>query len=802
MTQENSRAKYHHPYSPYKIQLDFMESMYDLMTNGYKIGLFESPTGTGKTLSLICSTITWLREVQAKSDESLTEEDESDDEPSWVKESYSKIVNSKRTHAAVEYEKNLDNIAKGPLIKMLGDAQDPKVKRFKKVEVEIADEDQQFLPDDYHSDDEVEQHRMKDRNADLGQEIKKLMKKLDAGVKEDSKILDQKIKVYFSSRTHSQLNQFSSQLRLPDFPSSYTEVKEHLKYLPLGSRKQLCIHEKVSKISDSALMNEACLEVQKPDSTTKCEFYPAMRDDDMQERAIEFRDSVFAEIRDIEDLSKLGENLRVCPYYSVRKGIGYSEVITLPYQLLLSKKSRDSLGISLKGSIVVIDEAHNLLDTITSIHSISVTVQEFELCRDSLKKYLSKFTRRMNGGNRVNLMKLLKIINIILKYAGGVEQITPGKPIDLIEMLRGTTGDLLNIHKLDKYLTVSKIAYKIESYMEKNDRHQTPILFKVVDFLKSISNPSKEGKFFFDVKATLVSLNYMLLDPSEVFREIVDDAKCIILAGGTMEPTEDYYNYLFPYVEENKIKKFTCGHVIPKENLDVFVIDRYRTEFEFSFDKRNDLNMITGLGESIVGLIEKIPGGVVVFLPSYKYLEQITHHWKKCGVYSRIESEKKIFSESSTTNVLEEYSNEISNGKGALLLSVVGGRLSEGINFSDDLARAVMLIGLPFPNAFSGEIVSKRKFIEDQVISKTKDRGKAMDATRNFYNNICMRAVNQSVGRSIRHRNDYATIYLFDKRYRTERIENKLSDWIRQRIIRGVDYREIVEKTDEFFRRR
>lgn len=56
---------YSHPYTPYQIQNDFMAALYNALDQA-SIGLFESPTGTGKTLSLICGAMTWLRENSSK----------------------------------------------------------------------------------------------------------------------------------------------------------------------------------------------------------------------------------------------------------------------------------------------------------------------------------------------------------------------------------------------------------------------------------------------------------------------------------------------------------------------------------------------------------------------------------------------------------------------------------------------------------------------------------------------------------------------------------------------------------------
>lgn len=79
---------------------------------------------------------------------------------------------------------------------------------------------------------------------------------------------------------------------------------------------------------------------------------------------------------DIEDLAKLGKNLGTCPYYGSRSMVLSADLVVLPYQSLLSKSSREALGLNLKSNIVIIDEAHNLADSLISMYDCKITLSQ------------------------------------------------------------------------------------------------------------------------------------------------------------------------------------------------------------------------------------------------------------------------------------------------------------------------------------------------------------------------------------------------------------------------------------------
>ncbi|KAI5279122.1 ATP-dependent DNA helicase chl1, partial [Ascosphaera aggregata] len=222
-----------------------------------------------------------------------------------------------------------------------------------------------------------------------------------------------------------------------------------------------------------------------------------------------------------------------------------------------------------------------------------------------------------------------------------------------------------------------------------------------------------------------------------------------------------------------------------------------------------------------------IPDGVVVFFPSYDYITRVLAVWAKCSapgsrqtVLSQMAHCKPIFHEprdrsggaaaSSAEDVLSNHSKSILQGdKGALLLSVMGGKLSEGINFSDRLGRGVIVVGLPFPNIRSAVWKAKIEHVERKAYEKCGEstveddenvkRAKARTAGKEFYENACLRIVSQCIGRAIRHRNDYAAIIMLDRRYETKRIQQKLPTWIMKTLISGGRISGISQELTRFF---
>ncbi|KAK8608456.1 hypothetical protein V6N13_023879 [Hibiscus sabdariffa] len=892
------------PYKPYSIQMDFMNALYQSLDKG-GVSMLESPTGTGKTLSIICSALQWvIDQRQKEKSEKRVESDEnqenngqigSDDEPDWLKNF---VVNKDNQVDGKKSKKKKNSFASAKPGKMMnkdshrdlfsrdldeeclpenGDGK----RSVKKIDVGDLD-DEQFLLEEYESEEEGGTGSSNSKRKGGKFSVNSSSDEEEGESDEEEEV---KWKVYFCSRTHSQLSQFVKELRKTVFANEMNVVS-------LGSRKNFCINEEVLRLGSSTQINERCLELQKnkKKGTSKMKNLgtegkirrtkassgcPMLRKHKLQKQ---FRNEVSQQgALDIEDLVQLGRNIGTCPYYGSRSMITSADLVVLPYQSLLSKASREALGLDLKNNVVIIDEAHNLADSLISMYDAKITLSQLENVHSHIEKYFVRFRGLLGPGNRRYIQTLLVLTRAFLQVLqndkdGNCSNTCPdaergvgeNKNFDssmaINDFLFSLNIDNINLIKLLQYIKESNIMHKVSGYGDKTKTLQKSSAVKengescdcgsilsgfqvLATMLLSLTNNDGDGRIIISRKRPTSSgqgayLKYVMLTGEKIFSQIVHEAHAVVLAGGTLQPTEETRERLFPWLPSDQLHFFSCSHIVPPESILPLAVSRGPSgrSFDFSYGLRSSSTMIEELGLLLCNLATVVPEGTVVFFSSFEYEGQVYNAWKTSGILERIMKRKHVFREPRKSTeievILKEYKEAIGNPapkSGAILLAVVGGKISEGINFSDGMGRCIVMVGLPYPSPSDIELLERVKHIEGlgdssftkslklstneefyggdvqsgfSILKSCRRRG------REYYENLCMKAVNQSIGRAIRHVNDYAAILLVDIRYASDSSKrsfshpsSKLPQWIKDRLVSATsNYGEVHKLLHQFFR--
>ncbi|KAH8235971.1 hypothetical protein KR032_011625 [Drosophila birchii] len=836
------------PHAPYKIQEQLMQELFRVLENG-QVGIFESPTGTGKSLTLTCGALTWLERHEALvKSEMLTrivaverelEKLQADGERAmdWL-EAQGKSRLQREELQKLQHLRGLLEKREQQLAEIRERVKSRKKQRSTESRPKLEEAKEEEHASDSDSDGE---HETADSNE------------------EPSEDRYRPVQIFFCSRTHSQLAQIVSELRK-------TPHGKWVRCISLGSRQQLCGNPQVRRLKQIGLMNERCLEMatqkksqaKNPSKKSRLAETGASIQGRCPMKAQTLVDSLkdlaLSEPLDIEELATEGVACGACSYYASRAALEQAQLILLPYQLLLQKSARQQLGINLKGSVLVVDEAHNLLDSLAQLHGADINLQQLERARTEISAYKEQFQKRFSTKNLLKINQLIFIVKRLLKI---LQQSKSSRMLRTYELT--AEGDFFNIdlHELLEFCARTRFARKVQGNAARMQREPQPsenqppsarslILQRLTKeheekekpksqgkrkledmqveekkapnvkpllevapspirpllaFFETLTSDAADGRILLDPQAG--TLKYLLLDPAEQFAEIMQDARAIVIAGGTMQPTQELKEQLFATCQDRVVERF-YSHVVPDDAVLPFVIPNgpKGAPLRFNFAQRGSPEMLQELAMVLQNLCQVIPGGVVCFLPSYDYLDKVHKHLEQSGSLERISRKKSVFREvsGSADQLLEKYAKAIkesTGSAGALLLSVVGGKLSEGLNFADDLGRAVLVVGLPYPNRQSPELEQRMRHLDDKL---------GPGSGNEFYENLCMKAVNQCIGRAVRHIKDYACVYLLDERYASPRIRSKLPEWIARHIVEAAagkgGFGAVQAQTARFFKGR
>ncbi len=285
-------------------------------------------------------------------------------------------------------------------------------------------------------------------------------------------------------------------------------------------------------------------------------------------------------------------------------------------------------------------------------------------------------------------------------------------------------------------------------------------------------------------------------NPAVAFADILKaKPRTIILTSGTLSPMaalESELRISFPI-------KLESPHVIERDQVLMQIIthDTHGHPFNFNYKLREGQLQLESLGELIQEICTVTPGGILTFFSCYTMLVHCCDAWK-ASVIPAIErkTQKKVFKEqrksSQNQTVLKGYRSRILAGKGAILFAVCRGKISEGLDFADEAARMVIVIGIPYPSLADRRVNIKREYLDEHK-EQLRISGK------DWYMQEAVRAVNQSIGRAIRHRYDYGSILLVDERFDSGEVKSLISRWLRDSVTKAATTKACVESLARFY---
>lgn len=542
----------------------------------------------------------------------------------------------------------------------------------------------------------------------------------------------QRTTVFYCSRTHSQLQQAVGELRRLGWKVNATVV---------GSRRGLCVNSRVNTRSRSLdEINELCRELV---DGGRCVHY-------------ENTDSKKVHgVVDVEDLLRMGSERRMCPYFLARQYAGACEIVFLPYSLLFSRTGRMSANIDVDNAIVIVDEAHNIYEAVISMNTVTVHRAILKRCATALQKHEAAHGTQMPWRTRrqtLFLVSVFKRLDAFLEKHCTARSTENEEAAPVCEFLCQAGLESHNFLGLDECVRECRIAEQLEA-AGAGLRLQ---LLNIISFLLLLTFSDDAGRVFF----TRTRLRFTPLDPALYFRDVLA-CRALILAGGTMEPSD----HLVRVFRGRECRCFSFGAVC--SNFEAFAVayGPSRQELRVTFENRAAL--LPELCTAVCGLADAVAcGGVVCFLPSRALLDAVREQAFDFG--------REVFYDDS------RFFRFDLRTQSAILMAVVGGRLSEGINFSDELCRLLVVVGVPYP------------LITAEMRERAKHNGS------DYPMHVAMRAVNQAIGRALRHAGDYAAIVLLDTRYGG--LTARLSPWISAGL-RSLGFPETLAAVQGFLER-
>jgi len=579
--------------------------------------------------------------------------------------------------------------------------------------------------------------------------------------------LENNKKIIYTTRTNAQQRQVIIELRT--IRNKNKDNKDKIFGVGIQGRANMCILARVdpelSKGTSEELSRYCSNEKKKARSDKKnqgCIYYKNTFDKIKLEKIIQW---VKKELPTAEEFINYCEKKQICPYEINKLLIRESKIVVCPYiyvfDLMIRNMLFDSLSVSEEDMILVIDEAHNLPDFIRELFSAELSMFMLNSCSFEVEKYGDP--RIVD--DRFSLSEFCKIISEIVRdlrdtYVYGVLENGLRK-----ELLRKDDAFIpsheFETEILSRLKITSKtlhdiigdlIAYgeKIQEYKQKEGKLPRSYLHKLglsldfwinldIDHYAKLVVDSRDGKN--------PRIEAYCLDPA-LGTEIIKDFHSSIHMSGTLEPLEEYRDSI-GLSETTELIAYPSP--FPKENRKVLYVSDVTTKYdEISKDNKN----IEQIKTYVSKICNTFPKNTMVFFPSFNIMSMFRHLEQYNSIKRCLFVEERDMSQSALMELVSGFKEKGSeNNGGATLFSVIGGRISEGMDFPAKQLELAVIVGIPYPKPTARQRGLQRYY--DLKFGKGWEYTVEAPTARKLL---------QSIGRLIRNETDKGVAIILDRR--------------------------------------
>jgi regulator of telomere elongation helicase 1 len=644
-----------------------------------------------------------------------------------------------------------------------------------------------------------------------------------------------KPKIIYASRTHSQLHQVINELKL-----AVSKGTSNPAICVLGSRDQMCVHPEV-KTFVGGRQNAACRALV---AANNCRY---------REGVDEFlRRHNRKEMLDIEDLGKRGQDASFCPFFASRELQQTADIIFLPYNYLIDHSARKTLeaNMDLSSCVVIFDEAHNLEGLCSDASSMDLRATDLaNALRDvGIASRMVGYGEEDVQCSAEELGTLTGLLENISKELDAVP-LSQGNELTkeggwALEFFERASEGQLNFNTKEMFLDMlDRVGMTLASAAQDSNFSQETSLQKIANAVNLIFHASSKEYALQHSKFYMVHIHidpemerpgrtfdsfvpknrpsssgrifsYWCFNPGIAMKSLRDyGIKSVILTSGTLSPLPSFAAELqtkFDVTLENP-------HVIQPSQIFAGVLRKGPTgkDLNSSYQTRDDPLYKSDLGNAMVSLSRLFTGGLLVFFPSYAVMEKCTEYWKMSpasgqgnSILQRLGQNKHIVVEprqsSKLQEAMEEYYEHVRRSErtgtgGAAFFAVCRGKVSEGLDFANANGRAVIVTGIPYAAAMDPKVKLKKEY-QNRAYATRHQSPQPIECINGdeWYKQQALRAVNQAIGRVIRHKDDFGAILLCDQRFSGQ--VSQLSKWMRPHVKVYDKFGEVVSNLVKFFR--